>query len=137
MLRRRPWLTAFAALCLTAFAAIYVMTPHLRASIVLLTEAEIADVELSFDRYRWLQQFEARPSGERFYAWDGVVLPGPRLRLTWRGPDGRQHLVNHRVLQQSYEPRCIHVIRLNSAAEAIAVGQRYDGSPSFVDTVCR
>ena len=72
----------------------YFLFAGLPATIVLLSEVEISDVELSFDRYRWLETFEPRPSGERVFAWDGVVMVGPRLRMTWRGPDGRQHVVH-------------------------------------------
>ena len=92
---------------------------------------------MEFDRYRWLEKFEVRPFSPRMFAWEGVLAEGPRLRMSWHGPDGRQHVLEERVLQQSYEPRCIHTIRLNTAAEAVIAHEFYDGSPRFVDSACR
>lgn len=136
-MRRKRLVLSMLALCLVGAAGIEYMRSRLQASIVLLAESEISEVELSFDRYRSLETFAGQPTGERMFAWDGVLAEGPQLRMTWRGPDGRQHKVEERVLQQSYEPRCIHIIRLNAEAEPILVRQFYDGSPAFVDTACR
>lgn len=134
--RKRLVLTVL-TLCLLGAVGIEYMRSRLRASIVLLAESDISEVELTFDRYRWLETFAVRPSSPRMFAWDGVLGEGPQLRLTWRGPDGRQHTVEERVLQESYEPRCIHIIRLNAAAEAIMVDRSYGDRPLFVDTLCR
>lgn len=135
--RRKRWIVTLLALGILGAGGIEFMHSRLRASIVLLAESDVSEVELSFDHYRWLETFAVRPSSPRMFAWDGVVSPGPRLRMTWRGPDGRQHRVEETVLQQSYEPRCIHIVRLNAAAEAIMVDERYGGLPAFVDTLCR
>jgi len=135
--RRRRWIVTLLALGIVGATGIEFMRSRLRASIVLLAESDISEVELSFDRYRWLEKFEVRPSSPRMFAWDGVLSPGPQLQMTWRGPDGRQHRVEETVLQQSYEPRCIHIIRLNAAAEAIMVNRSYGGRSLFVDTLCR
>jgi hypothetical protein len=131
---------ALFALGLGSFAALNVFLPTYAASFVVVSEIEISDVGLSLERQPVTRATRHRPL-DHLFAWDTTVArgtrPDPVVEITWRGPDGRQRLVRERVHHDNDAPRCIHVLRLDSAADPVAVGEHFTGAARLIDSRCR
>jgi hypothetical protein len=131
---------AFLILGLGLLVAAYVLMPTYAASFLLISEAEISDVRLEFERQPVTQVFQSR-AVDRLFAWDTVVARGTRPRpfveVTWRGQDGRRHAVRQVVVHEEDAPRCIHVLRLDGAAEPVPAGVLPNGPPLLIESLCR
>jgi hypothetical protein len=131
---------AFLILGLVVVAASYALLPTYAASFVLVSEAEISEAGLNFERQPVTQAFQSR-AFDRLFAWDTVLAPGirprPFVEVTWRGPDGRRHAVRQVVVHEDDAPRCIHVLRLDATAEPAPAGLLPNGAPLLIESLCR
>jgi hypothetical protein len=121
-------------------AAIDMLLPTYSASVVLVSEVDISDVGLAFEKRPLARAFQHREA-DRLFAWDAVVArgtrPTPFVEITWRGPDGHERSVRQVVLHEDGAPRCIQVLRLDGTAEPVSVGVTASGTPLLIESVCR
>jgi len=135
----RSRVLAVASVLMLGFLAAWwwVVTPGYEASLVIVSDVPISDVEVEYDGKRLPPPFPSLgPS--RLHAWDQLlpISAYPTLSVTWTRPDGTRDGLEQRM-HHEYEPRCVFVLRLDQSRRPAPLLAQRDGAPRLIDDRCR
>lgn len=126
------------ALSAALVVAKQLLTPTYLASLVVVSEAPITDVEVVFDGRAAPQPF-TQFGPARLHAWDNLHArtTRPHLIIGWTGPDGQRRVLQQTMLHEPDEPRCVYLLQIDAAGRPSPVGSRPSVTERPIDDLCR
>ncbi|NGM23938.1 hypothetical protein G3576_28285 [Roseomonas stagni] len=129
-----------AVLAVLSAGWVYLSIPAYLATIVVVSEVPLSDVNLSAENRPSVARFQGRPE-DALHVFEHRLArgarPESRIWIGWRSPDGRQWTLEQRIYHEGKEARCVHVLRVDVLGVPVQVGSYHGGLPHYRRSACQ